>query len=99
MELHEQNRVLLIGTKVLFYRVYELSDLNLQKALSITMGDLLLVGEKVIVKLIWERVDQSGTLIQWYSKVPITQVVNCSIYGTRHEIQEKNIQEPKRCLQ
>ena len=57
MELHEQNRVLLIGTKVLFYRVYELSDLNLQKALSITMGDLLLVGEKVIVKLIWERVD------------------------------------------
>jgi hypothetical protein len=54
---NEQNRVLVIGTKVLFYRVYELSDLNLQKALSITMGDLLLVGEKVIVKLIWERVD------------------------------------------
>jgi hypothetical protein len=47
----------MIDTKVLFYRVYELSDLNLQKALSITMGDLLFVGEKVIVKLIWERVD------------------------------------------
>jgi hypothetical protein len=37
----------------LSYRVYELSDLNLQKALSITMGDLLFVG-----RAHWELVQE-----------------------------------------